>query len=99
MRSPRGRRAALAPPSPTWWRAFRDPVLTDLEARVAAANLDVKTATIRLAESRFQRGVAASALLPSVNADAKYQYELYSQNGIAGLLTKLVPATTTSTPL
>jgi len=86
-----------APPSPTWWRAFRDPVLTDLEARVAAANLDVKTATIRLAESRFQRGVAASALLPSVNADAKYQYELYSQNGIAGLLTKLVPATTTST--
>ena len=86
-----------APPSPTWWRAFRDPVLTDLEARVATANLDVKTATIRLAESRFQRGVAASALLPSVNADAKYQYELYSQNGIAGLLTKLVPATTTST--
>jgi len=86
-----------APPSPTWWRAFRDPVLTDLEARVAAANLDVKTATIRLAESRFQRGVAASALLPSVNADAKYQYELYSQNGIAGLLTKLVPATTSST--
>ncbi len=86
-----------APPSPTWWRAFRDPVLTDLEARVAAANLDVKTATIRLAESRFQRGVAASALLPSVNADAKYQYELYSQNGIAGLLTKLVPTTTTST--
>ena len=86
-----------APPSPTWWRAFRDPVLTDLEARVATANLDVKTATIRLAESRFQRGVAASALLPSVNADAKYQYELYSQNGIAGLLTKLVPTTTTST--
>ena len=95
--SAREARGVAAPPSPTWWRAFRDPVLTDLEARVAAANLDVKTATIRLAESRFQRGVAASALLPSVNADAKYQYELYSQNGIAGLLTKLVPATTTST--
>ena len=91
--------ANVAPPSPTWWKAFRDPVLTGLEARVAAANLDVKTATIRLAESRFERGVAASALLPSVNADAKYQYELYSQNGIAGLLTKLVPATTTGTPV
>ena len=91
--------ANLAPPSPTWWRAFRDPVLTELEARVAAANLDVKTATIRLAESRFERGVAASALLPSVNADAKYQYELYSQNGIAGLLTKLVPASSSTTPL
>jgi NodT family efflux transporter outer membrane factor (OMF) lipoprotein len=82
----------LAPPSPTWWEAFRDPVLTELEARVAAANLDVQTATVRLAESRFQRGVAASAQLPSVNANAKYQYELFSQNGIAGLLTKLAPA-------
>ena len=100
VRSPRGRRAAFfCLPSPTWWSAFRDPVLTELEARVAAANLDVKTATIRLAESRFQRGVAASALLPSVNADAKYQYELYSQNGIAGLLTKLVPSSPRATPL
>ncbi|MGA9825793.1 MAG: TolC family protein, partial [Methylocystis sp.] len=89
-----------APPNPTWWEAFRDPVLTELEARVAAANLDVKTATLRLAESRFQRGVAASAQLPSVNADAKYQYELYSQNGIAGLLSKLSPSTSASaTPL
>ncbi|HEY8137513.1 MAG TPA: TolC family protein, partial [Methylocystis sp.] len=88
----------VTPPSPTWWKAFRDPVLTELEARVAAANLDVQTATVRLAESRFQRGVAASAQLPSINADAKYQYELYSQNGIAGLLTKLVPPTST-TPL
>ena len=93
--SAREARGVLSPPSPTWWNAFRDPVLTELESRVAAANLDVQTATVRLAESRFQRGVAASALLPSVNADAKYQYELYSQNGIAGLLTKLVPATTT----
>ena len=87
----------VAPPNPTWWEAFRDPVLTRLESRVAAANLDVQTATIRLAESRFQRGVAASALLPSVNADAKYQYELYSQNGIAGLLTKLSSSSSTST--
>jgi NodT family efflux transporter outer membrane factor (OMF) lipoprotein len=90
---------SLAPPSPTWWKAFRDPVLTELESRVVAANLDVKTATIRLAESRFQRGVAASAQLPSINADAKYQYELYSQNGIAGLLTKLAPTTSTSSSL
>ena len=97
--SARGARGVLAPPNPTWWEAFRDPVLTELEARVAAANLDVKTATIRLAESRFQRGVAASALLPSVNADAKYQYELYSQNGVAGLLTKLVPSTTSAAPI
>jgi NodT family efflux transporter outer membrane factor (OMF) lipoprotein len=75
-----------APTDPTWWNVFRDPVLSDLEARVAAANLDVRTATLRLAESRFQRGVVASAEFPSINGDAKYTRELYSQNGIISLL-------------
>ena len=69
------------PPDPNWWAVFRDPVLTDLERRVAAENLDVQTATIRLAESRFQRGVAAAAEFPSVNGDARYQRELFSVNG------------------
>ena len=64
--------ARLPPPTdPEWWAVFRDPILTDLERRVAAANLDVRTATIRLAESRFQRGVAAAAELPSLNGDAQ----------------------------
>jgi NodT family efflux transporter outer membrane factor (OMF) lipoprotein len=69
------------PPDPNWWAVFRDPILTDLERRVAAENLDVQTVTVRLAESRFQRGVAAAAALPSVNGDAQYQRELYSVNG------------------
>jgi NodT family efflux transporter outer membrane factor (OMF) lipoprotein len=79
--------ARLPPPTdPTWWAVFRDPVLTDLERHVVEANLDVRTATIRLAESRFQRGVTAAAALPSINADAKYTREQYSQNGIVSLL-------------
>jgi NodT family efflux transporter outer membrane factor (OMF) lipoprotein len=78
-------------PDPNWWRGFRDPILTELERRAAQANLDVRTATIRLAESRFQRGVAAAAQLPSINANGQYQRELYSANGIASLLNKLVP--------
>jgi NodT family efflux transporter outer membrane factor (OMF) lipoprotein len=69
------------PPDPNWWAVFRDPILTDLERRVAGENLDVLTATIRLAESRFQRGVAAAAEFPSMNGDAQYQRELYSING------------------
>jgi NodT family efflux transporter outer membrane factor (OMF) lipoprotein len=69
------------PPDPNWWAVFRDPILTDLERRVAGENLDVQTATIRLAESRFQRGVTAAALFPTVNGDAQYQRELYSVNG------------------
>ncbi len=80
---------ASQPVDPTWWKAFHDPVLTDLEQRVAAASLDIKTATIRIAESRFQRGVAAAAELPSLNGTAQYQRELYSENGIVSLLAPL----------
>ncbi len=79
--------APLPPPTdPTWWVVFRDPMLTELESRVAEADLDVQTATVRLAQSRFQRGVAASAQFPLINGDAKYTRELYSQNGIVSLL-------------
>jgi NodT family efflux transporter outer membrane factor (OMF) lipoprotein len=78
------------PTDPTWWRVFHDPVLTNLEQRVATANLDVQTATVRLAESRFQRGVVAAAQFPSINGDAKYTRELYSQNGIISLLSPLL---------
>jgi NodT family efflux transporter outer membrane factor (OMF) lipoprotein len=83
-------------PESSWWAVFRDPILTDLERRVATENLDVLTATIRLAESRFQRGVVAAAEFPSVNGDGKYQRELYSVNGPfvqapVGLINLLVP--------
>jgi NodT family efflux transporter outer membrane factor (OMF) lipoprotein len=78
---------------------FHDPVLTRLEQRVADANLDVRTATIRLAESRFQRGVVAAAQFPSLNGDAKYTRELYSQNGIISLLSGLLgPSASTFNP-
>jgi NodT family efflux transporter outer membrane factor (OMF) lipoprotein len=78
-----------APTDPHWWNIFGDPVLTNLESRVAEANLDVRTAAIRIAESRYQRGVAASSELPSINGDGKYQRELYSKNGIISLLSPL----------
>lgn len=80
-----------APPDPNWWGLFKDRTLTELENQVAGANLDVRTATIRLAESRFQRGVTASAQLPSLNGDAKATREQYSQNGLLSLIGALVP--------
>ncbi|MEJ0092617.1 MAG: efflux transporter outer membrane subunit [Methylocella sp.] len=76
---------AGAPVDAEWWRMFRDPILTSLAERVASANLDVQTATVRLAESRSQRGVTASAALPTLNATPSYQRELYSKNGIVSL--------------
>jgi NodT family efflux transporter outer membrane factor (OMF) lipoprotein len=78
-----------APSDPHWWNIFGDPVLTNLESRVADANLDVRTAAIRIAESRYQRGATAAAELPSINGDGKYQRELFSQNGIISLLSPL----------
>src|SRR6266481_6150126 len=89
-----GTPAAMAhvptPTDPVWWNVFHDPVLTNLEQRVADANLDVRTATVRLAESRFQRGVAAAAEFPSLNTDDKYTREQYSKNGIVSLLSGLL---------
>lgn len=87
-------RGDFPPPDPKWWTSFHDPTLTSLAERVTTANLDVRTATVRLAQSRFQRGVAASAQLPSVSSDTSYQRELYSQNGLFSLAKLFLPSGT-----
>ena len=69
-----------------WWSLFKDPILTGLEKRVAAENLDVKTAAIRMTESRAQLGVARAALFPTLNGNASYTRELASENGVFGLI-------------
>jgi NodT family efflux transporter outer membrane factor (OMF) lipoprotein len=74
-----------------WWAAFCDPLLTSLAERVASANLDVATQTVRLAESRFQRGATASAEFPSINGNASYQRELFSENGLVSLGNAFAP--------
>lgn len=79
---------SLAAPDPQWWALFRDHELTALEQRVAATNLDVQTATVRLAESRFQRGVAAAAQLPNLNGNGSYVRQKPSENGLLGLFTQ-----------
>ncbi len=73
------------PVDPQWWSVFGDPTLTALAGRVAAENLDVQVAAIRLAESRAQRGVAASSLFPSVTGNASYTREQQSKNGVSSL--------------
>lgn len=79
-------RTTEAEPDVAWWQAFRDPVLSRLEDRVAAQNLDVQTATARLFESRAQLGTAAAAGLPTLNGQGNAYREQFSKNGTIGLL-------------
>ncbi len=74
------------PIDPAWWRAFNDPILTGLEEQAARSNLDVRLATVRLQESRLQRGVTAAQEYPSAEANGSYTREKVSPRGVLGLI-------------
>ncbi|GAA4487776.1 efflux transporter outer membrane subunit [Gluconacetobacter asukensis] len=76
----------MASTDPQWWRQFNDPVLTALEQDVAAANLDLQAASLRLMESAAERRIASAAQFPHAEANASYARERASTNGILGLL-------------
>ena len=70
------------PVDPNWWRLFHDPQLTALEQRVAKANLDVRAAAIRVAESRAQLGLARASEFPALNANGSYTRQKASDVGV-----------------
>jgi NodT family efflux transporter outer membrane factor (OMF) lipoprotein len=74
--------AVTEPVDPNWWNLFHDPQLTALERRVAAENLDVKTAAIRFEESRQQLASARSTQFPTLNGNASFERQKPSDNGI-----------------
>ncbi|GJD29513.1 putative efflux pump outer membrane protein TtgC [Methylobacterium adhaesivum] len=87
-------RTTESEPDVAWWQAFRDPVLSQLEDRLAAQNLDVQTATARLFQSRSQLNTAAAAGLPTLSGQGNAYRMQYSKNGTIGLLSNsLVGAT------
>jgi NodT family efflux transporter outer membrane factor (OMF) lipoprotein len=69
----------------SWWQEFQDPELERLEQRVAAQNLDVQTASIRLTESRLQARIIGAGLWPTLDANASYEREKASQQGLLSL--------------
>jgi NodT family efflux transporter outer membrane factor (OMF) lipoprotein len=79
-------RPVAEPIRPDWWALFGDPELTSLETRAASASLDIRAATIRLAESRSQRRITAADEFPQVNGDASYTREKPSPRGEFSLL-------------
>ena len=50
-----------------WWTIYGDKQLDALVQQALIANLDIKTATARIAEARALAGESRSKLLPAVN--------------------------------
>lgn len=74
--------AVAEPVDPNWWKLFNDPLLTELERRVAGENLDVQVATVRIAQSRAQLGIAGAAQFPVLNANGSYTRQKASDVGV-----------------
>jgi len=52
-----------------WWKRFNDPVLDSLIAQALASSPDIKTALAKITESRGERSVELSGLLPSLSGN------------------------------
>ena len=70
-----------------WWKSFRDFRLSSLVERLAAQNLDLKTAAERVVQSEAQRQVAVSQGLPHIEAQSSSTYNRASLNGTFSLVT------------
>jgi len=93
FRSTRTERATAAVSMPVgepvdvaWWEILHDPVLSGLMRRVDGNNLDVRTAELRLAEARAQRGVTRAGEFPMLNGNGSYTRELPSKQGVLSLI-------------
>jgi NodT family efflux transporter outer membrane factor (OMF) lipoprotein len=73
----------------TWWKSFRDSMLSSLVERLAAQNLDLKTAAERVIQSVAQRQVAVAQGLPHIEGQSLNTYNRESPNGPISLF---VPA-------
>ncbi len=65
-------KAANAESLARWWTKFQDPTLDRLVKDAVEGNLGLKIAAARIREARAARGIAASAGLPQVGANAAY---------------------------
>jgi NodT family efflux transporter outer membrane factor (OMF) lipoprotein len=61
-----------ATPPQTWWRLFGDPRLSELVAGALDANLDLNTASERIAASEAQLGLTEAASQPQLGGGADY---------------------------
>jgi NodT family efflux transporter outer membrane factor (OMF) lipoprotein len=69
-----------------WWKSFRDVQLSSLVERLAAQNLDIKTAAERVVQSVAQRQITASQGMPHFDGQSSTTYNRQSPNGTISLL-------------
>ena len=62
-----------------WWEVAKDPQLQALIREAIANNLDLRTATARVAEARAQYGIARSFLFPEVGVAGGYSAQQVSR--------------------
>lgn len=65
----------ITSPTPTgdlseWWQTLNDPLLSELMDEALQANLDLRSAQVRLREARSRRTVAGARRFPDVNSSA-----------------------------
>jgi NodT family efflux transporter outer membrane factor (OMF) lipoprotein len=53
-----------------WWQQFQDPVLDEVQSKVADANQDLKAALARLTQARASTRIARAGLLPALSVGA-----------------------------
>ena len=69
---------------PQWWKFFNDPLLSQLIAEAAAANLDVRQAAARIVNARAQQTMAVAAGLPALSAKSSLSRRNNNLGGFGG---------------
>lgn len=82
--------AAVAEPEVAWWESYGDPVLSELIARAARENRDIRIAVERVRAARAGETISRSALLPNIGAVANASN---SHNGYSGSARQAAPET------
>ncbi|MDY0267817.1 efflux transporter outer membrane subunit [Trichloromonas sp.] len=72
-----------------WWRAFDDPLLTELVKQAVAGNLDLRRAQSRLRQARAERGGKQADLAPTVDATSSFSRARTSDSGALNNLYQL----------
>lgn len=67
-------------PLEQWWKVYGDPQLDRLVAEATAGNPTLRMAQARVAKVRALSGIAKSALLPSIQGDATFTRERFTEH-------------------